>query len=282
MPIAQSNGIELYFEEHGQGEPLLLIMGLGADSLAWLFQRDAFAERYRTILFDNRGVGRSSKPAGPYTIAQMADDAAGLLDALAIERAHVLGISMGGMIAQELALRHAERVRTLVLGCTYARPDNGVTTTFEESLAFFGGARGSNGEIVVDPAKLDPMAFIQRLLPLTFTPQFMMTELPKLMQVFAGALQHGFDMQAIMAQVAATQAHDTLERLGAITAPTLVVTGDGDLLIPPANSDVIAARIPGARLEKIPGGSHAFNFETPELFNRTVLDFLAEASAPSR
>ncbi len=275
MPIAQSNGIELYYEEHGAGEPLLLIMGLGADSLAWMFQREAFAERYRTIVFDNRGVGRSSKPAGPYTIAQMADDTAGLLDALAIERAYVVGISMGGMIAQELALRHADRVRGLVLGCTYARPDRGVATTFEESLAFFGGARGANGEIVVDLAKLDPMAFIQRLLPLTFTPQFMMTELPKLMQVFAGSLQYGFDMQAVMAQVAATQAHDTLERLGAIAAPTLVVTGDCDLLIPPANSELIAARIPGARLETIAGGSHAFNFETPELFNRTVLDFLA-------
>lgn len=279
MPIARTNGIELHYEEQGSGEPLLLIMGLAADSLAWMFQREAFAAHYRTIVFDNRGVGRSSKPAGPYTIAQMADDTAGLLDALDIPRAHVVGISMGGMIAQELALRHPDRVRSLVLGCTYARPDTGVNATFEESLAFFGGSRAADGGIVVDLAKLDPMAFIQRLLPLTFTPQFMMTELPKLMQVFAGALQYGFDMQAVMAQVAATQAHDALDRLGAIGAPTLVVTGDCDLLVPPANSELIAARIPGARLEKIAGGSHAFNFETPELFNRTVLDFLAEVAA---
>ena len=276
MPTAHVNGIDLYYEEQGSGAPpLLLIMGLAADSVAWMFQRDAFAAQYRTVMFDNRGVGRSSKPEGPYTIPLMADDAAGLLDALGVDRAHVVGISMGGMIAQELALRHPQRVHGLVLGCTYARPDAGVTATFDESLAAFGGSKGPNGEIQVDLSHLDPMAFIQRLLPLTFTPQFMMTQLPTLMQVFAGALQWGFDLRAIMAQVAATQAHDTVDRLGQITAPTLVLTGDGDLLIPPSNSDLIAARIPGARLQKIPGGSHAFNFETPDTFNAAVLEFLA-------
>lgn len=274
MPITASNGIEVYYEEHGSGEPLLLIMGLAGDSLAWLFQRDAFAEHYRTVVFDNRGVGRTSKPDGPYSIAQMADDAAGLLDALDIGRAHVVGVSMGGMIAQELALRHAARVRSLVLGCTYARPDAGVAATFDESLAFFGGTKGPNGEIQVDLAALDPLAFIQRLLPLTFTPQFMMTELPKMMQVFAGSLQFGFDLRAILAQVEATQRHDALERLDQIGVPTLVLTGDTDLLIPPANSDAIAARIPGARLRQIAGGSHGFNFEKPDEFNAAVLEFL--------
>ena len=274
MPTAQSNGIDVYYEEQGSGDPLLLIMGLAGDSIAWMFQRDAFAEKYRTIVFDNRGVGRTSKPAGPYNIAQMADDAAGVLDALDVNRAHVVGVSMGGMIAQELALRHPERVHGLVLGCTYAKPDPGVISTFEESLAFFGGSKGPNGEIQVDLSNLDPMAFIGRLLPLTFTPQFIMSELPKLMQVFSGVMIHGFDLSAIMAQVAATQAHDTLERLGEIKAPTLVLTGDSDMLIPPANSDVIADRIPGARLQKIAGGSHGFNFETPDAFNAAVLEFL--------
>lgn len=274
MPTAPSNGIDVYYEEHGSGEPLLLIMGLAGDSLAWLFQRDAFAAHYRTVVFDNRGVGRTSKPDGPYSIAQMADDAAGLMEALDIGRAHVVGVSMGGMIAQELALRHPQRVRSLVLGCTYARPDAGVSATFEESLAHFGGTRGADGAIEVDLSTVDPMAFIQRLLPLTFTPQFMMNELPKMIQVFAGALQHGFDLRAILAQVAATQSHDTLERLAEIGVPTLVLTGDSDLLIPPANSDAIAARIPGARLERIAGGSHGFNFEKPEQFNAAVLGFL--------
>jgi len=274
MPTTNSNGIEVYFEEQGEGEPLLLIMGLAGDSVAWLFQREAFAAKYRTIVFDNRGVGRTSKPDGPYTIAAMADDAVGVLDALDIPRAHVVGVSMGGMIAQELALRHPHRVRGLVLGCTYAKPDDGVTATFDDSLAFFGGTKGANGEIQVDLSNLDPMAFIGRLLPLTFTPQFIMTELPKLMQVFSGVMTHGFDLRAIMAQVAATQGHDTVDRLGQISAPTLVLTGDSDMLIPPANSDVLAASIPGARLQKIAGGSHGFNFETPDAFNAAVLEFL--------
>ena len=274
MPTTNSNGIEVYFEEQGEGEPLLLIMGLAGDSVAWLFQREAFAAKYRTIVFDNRGVGRTSKPDGPYTIAAMADDAVGVLDALDIPRAHVVGVSMGGMIAQELALRHPQRVRSLVLGCTYAKPDAGVSGTFDESLAFFGGTKGADGEIQVDLSNLDPMAFIGRLLPLTFTPQFIMTELPKLMQVFSGVMTHGFDLRAIMAQVAATQGHDTVDRLGQISAPTLVLTGDSDMLIPPANSDVLAASIPGARLQKIAGGSHGFNFETPDAFNAAVLEFL--------
>jgi pimeloyl-ACP methyl ester carboxylesterase len=111
MSIAKIGSLDLYYEEHGAGEPLLLIMGLAADSTAWMFQVPEFAEKYRTIVFDNRGVGRSSKPAGPYSIHEMADDAAALLDVLHVERAHVVGVSMGGMIAQELALREA-RSRT--------------------------------------------------------------------------------------------------------------------------------------------------------------------------
>jgi pimeloyl-ACP methyl ester carboxylesterase len=277
MPTTKANGIDIYWEESGGGEPLLLIMGLAADSIAWMMQRDAFAERYRTVVFDNRGVGRTSKPAGPYSIAQMADDTAALLEAIDIPRAHVVGVSMGGMIAQELALRHPQKVRSLVLGCTYAKPDGTVTAQFADSLQAFGATPGADGRIEVDLAKLDPMAFIGRLLPLTFTPQFIMTELPKLMQMFGGALQYGFDMNAILAQVAATQAHDSVERLNQIKAPTLVFAGDADLLIPATNSDVLAAQIPGAKLVKLPGGSHGFNFETPDAFNRQVLDFLATA-----
>jgi 3-oxoadipate enol-lactonase len=274
MSTAQINGIELYYEEQGSGDPLLLIMGLAADSLAWMFQLPAFAERYRTIVFDNRGVGRSSKPAGPYTIHQMAEDAAGLLDHLGIASAHVVGVSMGGMIAQELALRHARRVRRLVLACTYGRPDAEVGRQLESSLKLFGGTRGPNGEIQIDLSALDPLTFFQHLLPTVFNAQFIMTELPKLMQVFSGALQFGFSMDAILAQVAATQSHDTVDRLEQISAPTLVLTGDSDMLIPARNSEVLAERIPGAQLVKIPGGSHGFNFETPDLFNRAVLDFL--------
>lgn len=267
--------VELYYEEHGSGDPLLLIMGLAADSQAWLFQTPAFAERYRTIVFDNRGVGRSSKPAGPYSIATMADEAAGLLAALGVARAHVVGVSMGGMIAQELALRHADRVRSLVLACTYPEADEEIRRGRERSIAELGGSVGGDGAARIDLAAVDPMMLFQTLLPRVFSATFLQNQLPTLMQLFGGALQWGFSVEAIMAQADAALAHRATDRLGTIAAPTLVLTGDADLLIPCAHSDVLASRIPGATLTKIPGGTHGFNFETPDVFNRAVLDFLS-------
>ena len=275
MSTATVGSIDLFYEEQGRGDPLLLIMGLAADSAAWLFQVPAFAERYRTITFDNRGVGRSAKPAGPYTIPAMADDAAGLLDVLGIERAHVVGVSMGGMIAQELALRHPARVRGLVLACTYPEPDGDIERQRAASMTLLGGSVGADGAVKIDAAALDPMMLFQHLMPLVFNQEFLNQELPKLMQLFGGALQWGVSMDAIMAQVEACVGHRTTDRLRDITAPTLVITGDADRLIPPANSDIIARHIPNARLVKVPGGSHGFNFETPDLFNREVLSFLA-------
>ena len=202
MPMTRVDSIELYYEEHGSGDPLLLIMGLAADSTAWMFQMPDFAKHYRTIVFDNRGVGRSSKPPGPYSIHQMADDAAGLLEQLEIERAHVVGVSMGGMIAQELALRHPERVRGLVLACTYPEPDAEVERQREFSLNQFGGSVDADGEMQIDVTAINPMMFFQQLLPNVFNQEFIERELPKLMQIFTGALQWGFSMEAILGQVA--------------------------------------------------------------------------------
>jgi 3-oxoadipate enol-lactonase len=275
MSIAKVDTIELYYEEHGSGEPLLLIMGLAADSMAWLFQVPEFSKHYRTIVFDNRGVGRSSKPPGPYTISQMADDTAALLDVLGIARAHVVGVSMGGMIAQELVLRHPRLVRGLVLACTYPEPDADIERQRQFSVQELGGRVSAGGDIQIDLQAFDPMAFFQQLLPLAFNQEFIEKELPKIMPLFAGALQYGFSMEAILGQVAAVMSHKATDRLHQIAAPTLVITGDADRLVPPANSEILAKHIPGARLVKIPGGSHGFNFETPEVFNREVLGFLA-------
>jgi len=275
MPTADVGDVQLYYDEQGSGEPLLLIMGLAADSTAWLYQIPDFAKRYRTISFDNRGVGRSSKPAGPYTIHQMADEAAALLDALDVPRAHVVGVSMGGMIAQELVLRHPQRVRGLVLACTYPEPSRDVEEHLQISVQQFGGKVTSGGQIEIDFSALNPLMFFQQMLPNVFNPEFIATELPKLIQVFSGGLQYGFSLEAVLGQVAAVMAHKTTDRLHRIEAPTLVLTGDADRLVPPSNSDILAARIPNAKLVKIPGGSHGFNFETPDIFNRTVLEFLA-------
>jgi pimeloyl-ACP methyl ester carboxylesterase len=275
MSTTRVGSVDLYYEEHGSGDPLLLVMGLAADSTAWFFQMPDFARRYHTIAFDNRGVGRSSKPRGPYTIHQMADDAAGLLAALEVERAHVVGVSMGGMIAQELALRHPARVRGLVLACTYPEPDADAERQRAFSTGQFGGAVTAAGETRIDVSAIDPFAFFQHMLPLVFNQPFIDRELPKLLQIFGGALQYGFSLEAILGQVEAVMGHRTTDRLHRITAPTLVITGDADLLVSPANSDILARSIPNARLVKVPGGSHGFNFETPEVFNREVLDFLA-------
>jgi pimeloyl-ACP methyl ester carboxylesterase len=275
MPTAHVRDVDLYYEEHGSGDPLLCIMGFATDSTGWLLQVPDFSQHYRTIVFDNRGVGRSDKPTTPYTIHEMADDAAALLDHLKIERAHVLGVSMGGMIAQELVLRHPARVRGLVLAATFPEPD---ADTEEQRTVLFtqmGGTITETGEMRIDFTAMNPMMFFQHLLPLVFNPSFIQTELPKLMQLFSGALQYGFSIEAILGQLQAVMAHKATDRLAEIAAPTLVLTGDADRLIAPANSDVLARTIPGSKLVTIPGGSHAFNVEMPDLFNRAVLDFLA-------
>src|SRR5712691_9994017 len=139
MTYAESAGAKIYWEEHGSGDPLLLIMGLGASLEAWDRIAPTLATRYRTILFDNRGVGRSDVPSGPYSLEMMADDAAAVLDAAGVEAAHVFGASMGGMIAQELALRHRARVRRLILGCTSCGGREGVRAEPEVIAAL--GAR---------------------------------------------------------------------------------------------------------------------------------------------
>jgi pimeloyl-ACP methyl ester carboxylesterase len=123
MPTVSVNGIELYYVESGHGDPLVLLMGFGGDHLSWGFQLAAFSAKYRVLAFDNRGTGRSSSPPGPYTTRVMADDTVALMDKLGIDAAHVLGVSLGGMIAQELAINHPARVRSLQLHCTAARPD---------------------------------------------------------------------------------------------------------------------------------------------------------------
>ena len=280
MATVRVGDIDVYYEEHGSGPPLLLIMGLATDSTAWAFQLPEFARHYRAIAFDNRGVGRTSKPAGPYSIHQMADDAAGVMDALGVARAHVLGVSMGGMIAQELALRHPERVSALVLACTFPEPDATVEDRRSFMVGQLGGQVSADGELQIDVASLNPLLFVQQMLPAVFNPSFIASDLPKLMQVFAGALQYGFSMEAILGQVAAVMGHRATDRLHRIAVPTLVLTGDADQLVAPSNSDILAREIPGAKLVKVPGGSHGFNFETPEVFNREVIDFHAGVPTP--
>ncbi|MBI3505518.1 MAG: alpha/beta fold hydrolase [Proteobacteria bacterium] len=258
------NGIQLYVEDEGSGPPLLLIMGLGASLETWVAQRQAFAAHHRMIAFDNRGAGRSASPPPPWTVPAMATDAVGLLDALGIERAHVLGVSMGGMIAQELAIRHPARVARLVIAMSFARPEP-LRRAFllHRRGARLQGADAANESLATLPwllssATLRDAERLQPLLALFGDMPFMS----------ADAYAH---------QVDAIVEYTTRDRLHLVRAPTLVLAAAEDVLTPLSLSEEIAAAIPSARLEVLPRGGHAVLVEYPDDFNRAVLAWLAEA-----
>jgi len=249
--------------EVGAGDPLVLVMGFGGDHLAWGLQIPAFAAKYRVIAFDNRGVGQSGAPDLPYSTAMMADDTAGLLDALGIERAHVCGVSMGGMIAQEIALRHPGRVRTLQLHATLGRPDAYMRALVE-------GWRKTR----IALGREDALRVIALWLfaPCTYEER---PEFVELVLQNAIANPHPQSLTGFLRQGDAVLGHDTLERLEQLRCPTLVSVADQDILVPPRFSHAIAQRVPGAELKTIADAGHAYMWEAPEAFNAMCLEFLA-------
>jgi len=261
MPSARVNGIEMYYEEVGAGEPLALIMGFGGDHLAWAFQARAFAERYRVVTFDNRGAGQTDAPERVYTTREMAEDTIGLLDALGIERAHVIGASMGGMIAQELALAHPSRVRSLHLACTMARPD----AHLRALLAAWRSMRTAlSQEALVRAMALWLFSFRTYDARPEFVEAVIQTAL---------ASPNPQSMAGFLGQAAAIESHDALGRLSAIRCPTLVTVAEDDLLVPPRFSRELAACIPSATLRAVVGAGHVYFWECPEEFNALCLDF---------
>lgn len=259
----------MYHEEHGAGFPLLLINGLGGDHVEWLRQVPEFSRSFRTIAFDNRGAGDSEAPPGPYSTAQMADDAAALMSAISVERAHVIGVSLGGMIAQELALRHAERVSRLVLACT-SPGGEGSARPSSAALAAFARSPGGDRE-----------AELRRTIPFLYTERFRRERPGEIDAFVARRLSRPASPEGHAAQMAAAVGHSAWERLGDIAAPTLVITGSDDRLAPPVNSERIAQRIPGAKLMVLPCGPHRLFAEDPEAFNREVLAFLSQEQGRS-
>jgi pimeloyl-ACP methyl ester carboxylesterase len=257
MPLAKINGIKINYRVAGQGEPLVMIMGFSAGRIGWLPQTGFFKKYYRVITFDNRGAGKSDKPPGPYSTRMMADDTVKLMDHLKIEKAHVIGLSMGGMIAQELAINYPHRVMKLVLAATYARQDETSGDTLEQA----------------EFLNLPPEKKASALIGLAFNKPFYRFTIG----LIAGVLTRFTGASGgvgIAGQSEACLKHDTLERLSSITAPTLVIVGTGDRIIKPVSSEVIAGRIPNARLVKVEGASHYFSFELKNVFNREVLNFL--------
>lgn len=268
MPYVQaSDGIRIRYDCRGRRDapPVLLIQGLGADSRGWILQRRALARRYRVITFDNRGVGRSDKPFGPYDLERMAVDAVEVLDAAGAPAAHVMGASMGGVIAQILAVRHPGRVRSLVLACTACRH----LPWRRELLAEWADLAGERGMRAFAAANLRWLVGPRSLR--RFWPAF-----NALSPVFMSAPQHAF-----IAQVRAILAMDDELRfeLPAITAPTLVLVGSQDILTPQADSEELAELIPGAELAIVRGGAHGFMIEAAGTFNRVVEEFLERVEA---
>ena len=260
MPTAQANGIAINYEIHGEGQPLLLINGLADDLSSWGYQLEDFAKQYKTIIFDNRGIGGSDKPDSPYTTPQLAADAVGLLDALGIARAHVLGVSMGGMIAQEVALNHPERVEKLLLCATCSEPSQAnlrLYTIWQETAPVLG---------------LPQM--MKELLLWCFTTEFFQ-EHPDLAKESEEALTGITQpVQAYLHQLHSIQVHNATARLGRIAAPTLVLGAPRDLIFPPFQSEQLHAGIPGSELAFTAHGGHAFLWEVAGEFNEAVLRFL--------
>jgi 3-oxoadipate enol-lactonase len=262
----QADGAELYFEAHGEGPPLVLVMGIGYDSSLWtLAQVPALSRRFQVVIFDNRDAGRSSRAAAPYTVATMADDAARVLDALELDRAHLLGLSLGGMIGQEFALRHPGRLDRLILTGCGAAP---ARVAFDPITTW-------NWVKANDPSGA---TFACQQFTWLFSTQFLRN--PQAVQQTAAMLAgnpHPIDAAAYDRQARAYLQHDALDRLSGIRAPTLVVSGEQDLLTPPHLCREVADRIPGAVFELVqgPGSSHVLPLERPDDFNRLVTSFLS-------
>ena len=257
---------ELHVVRRGAGEPLLLIHGLGATSGFWGEPfLAALAAEFDVIAYDQRGVGASSPSDGPFSIADLADDAAALLDALDIDAAHVAGASMGGMVAQELALRHPGKVRSLVLGCTYAGGEGSTITDRALLRPYLDAIRSGDVELVARTGFELNMAPAARERPRSYRTYRTLT--------FAAPVPRA----VVIEQARATATHDTSARLGDITAPTTIVHGDLDLMLVVANARHIAGLVPHARLEIMEGVGHVFWLEEPAWSARLVIESIRVA-----
>ncbi len=265
MPEAQIGAVKIHYTEAGEGEALLLIMGFGMPGDAWVGVLP-FLQGFHAIYFDNRGTGQSDKPEGPYTIAQMADDAAGLLAALRIERAHVYGVSMGGMIAQELVLRHPQRVRSLVLGCTMCGGEHATLGAPEVIDILL--------EMVQGMGRTDPQTWVDRQLPIVFPREWIAAN-PGIrdMLVMLAPLLPPTPPETAQRAMAGMFGWSTYDRLPQITAPTLIIHGDQDVIIPVENAYVLQERIPGAQLHIVKGAGHGYPAQDPVGVHQLVTDF---------
>jgi pimeloyl-ACP methyl ester carboxylesterase len=257
MAFTKNQETKIYWDEQGQGEPVLMIMGFTYPSYMWHRTRPLLSTRFRTVAFDNRGIGQSEVPPGPYPIPLMASDAAAVLDAAGIESAHVLGFSMGGMIAQEFAMQYPRRIRSLILAATHAGGQEAV----REPAALE----------ILKAVDLTPAQAAEAIRPFIYdpgTPQRLIDEdiaiRMKWLPTPAGRL----------AQLQGIMMWGSYSRISQIMVPTLVIHGEEDKLVPPENGKMLAERIPGAKLVMLPHASHIFTTDQTEAAHRAIIEFL--------
>ncbi len=261
MPKVAINGVGLNYEDSGAGEPLLLLMGFGDGIAAWSAQIPAFAARHRTIALDHRGTGDSDSPEDGYTIEQFADDAIGLLDHLGVARAHVLGYSMGGRVAQDMAARHASRVGAIVLAASAAKA-NPLNVYSLRAGAYLYRRFGPEAAAAFGPL-------------ISFTHRYFEDHLGTLSDGLGAPSAHPMALHAYEGHVRAIEQHDSTPMLERITAPALILMGDQEWLNPAADAEIMLAGIADSRLHVLEGGGHGLLWEIPDSFNRAVLAFLA-------
>jgi pimeloyl-ACP methyl ester carboxylesterase len=263
MPWATNRSVRIYWEEEGSGDPLLMIMGLSLSLAMWGELRSFLARHFRTILFDNRCAGQSGVPLAPFRLARMAQDAVAVMDEAGVRQAHVMGISMGGMIAQELTLQRPERVTKLILGCTHA-----------------GGPRAVMADARVLGALaspfMSPAEKLRAMVPVIYHSGTPVDRIAADLQLIAA---NAPTWRGYMQQLTAIVLWSSWGRLPQIRVPTLVIHGDSDRLIPPDNARILADRIPGARLVILPHAGHMFPADQPELTRAALLDFLLAPAA---
>jgi len=262
MPKVSVNGLQLYYEIEGLGAPVVLIPGFAAGRWIWFKQTVELSRHFRVIVFDPRGVSASDKPEGAQTISLLADDVAHLLQTIGIDSAHIVGASFGGFVAQEFALKYPAMTRNLVLCCTSFGGPNHVVPA-PETLMALASTKGLNTE-----------ERMRENLLLAFTPEYVRTQVAEVDHVVHLRATNDVPEHIYLSQLQAAMSFNTESRLGQITAPTLVLSGVADVIVPVQNSRNLAAKIPGAKLQLVDGGSHTFFIEQAEQFNRIITSFL--------
>lgn len=270
MPVCHLNNVDMYYVEKGQGEPLLFLNGLAGDSMAWMGQLKTFGRRFRCIAIDQRDVGQSSYAQSPYTLADLARDCLEFCEQLHLPRVHIVGVSMGGMVAQEIALQAPERVASLALVNTLARVDD----WFRSTLKLFDMVRRQSA---------DTATFFGHLLPWWVSHSFFRDSGRTSWLLWLLAQNpYAQKLEGFLRQLQAVAGHDATSRLGSIRCPTLILTSEDDYIIPPRYSIELKHLIPAASLEQIAAVGHALPVENPVLFNQSIAKHLGNLARPDR